>query len=212
MELLSPVFIHGWAFSSRVFNRCRGIKVELPGHGRNTEPYKNLESVVESLALSLPGRHDIVGWSLGGTLALMLAMKYPAKVNRLFLIGTSPYFGGAWSERNLRAFKLRIKREGVGAFRKMAYPKSFEDRLSEETALRMLEDFIKTDLRCRLPLLRKKTLIVHGERDVITPVKEALKLYNLVKGSKLIILPGGHFPAEDETGLLSTLLKVGRDL
>lgn len=208
MGLSYPLFIHGWAFSSKVFDGLVGIKVDLPAHGSNTEPYRGLERLVEDVALSLPGRHDLVGWSLGGSIALMLALRFPSKVNRLFLIGTSPFFGGAWPERNIKAFKLKIRREGISAFRRMAYPHPFEDRMEEEEGMRMLEDYINLDLRDRLPYLRKEVFVIQGERDTVVPLGEALKLRNLIKGSKLIILPGDHFPAQDERGLLSTLLKV----
>ncbi|WP_457601021.1 alpha/beta fold hydrolase [Hydrogenivirga sp.] len=209
MTLVNPVFIHGWAFSSKVFSTLRGVKPDLPAHGANRESYRGLERVVEDIAFSLHGRHDVVGWSLGGSIALMLALRFPGRVNRLFLIGTSPFFGGAWSERNIRAFKMRIKREGIRYFREIAYPGRFEDGLEEKDAMDMLEDYINLDLRRFVPLVKKETFIIQGEKDVVVPVKEALKLHNLIRGSKLIILPGGHFPAEDETGLLSTLLKVG---
>ena len=207
MGLRSPLFIHGWAFSSKVFGSLEGIKVDLPAHGSSQKSYENLEKVVEDIALSLPGRHDVVGWSLGGSIALMLALRFPSKVRRLFLIGTSPFFLGAWPERNIKAFKLRIRKEGVQTFRRMAYPGDFEDHLGEG-AFRMLEDYVNLDLRSRLPFLKKEVFILHGQRDTVVPVREAFKLHNLIKESKLIILPGGHFPAEDERSLLSALLKV----
>jgi len=209
MGLRRPVFIHGWAFSSKVFQDLSGVKVNLPAHGHDPEPYRGLESFVERLALSLPCKHDVVGWSLGGSIALMLGLRFPSKVSRIFLVGTSPFFGGAWPERNLRAFKLKIKKEGVQAFRRMAYPREFDDPMDEKEAMKILDDYINLDLRSRLPFLKKKVFIIHGENDPIVPPAEAFKLLNLVKGSKLIILPGGHFPAEDEKGLLSALLQIG---
>jgi pimeloyl-[acyl-carrier protein] methyl ester esterase len=208
MGLKAPLFIHGWAFSSRIFGKIGGIKPDLPAHGGSKEPYRSLEETARSIALSLPAKHDVVGWSLGGTIALLIALLFPQKVERLFLVGTSPFFRIAWSEKNLRAFKLRIRREGVRSFRRMAYPSDFRDGLEEEVALRILEDYINTDLRDRITSIKKRTYILQGEKDPIVPVEEAFKLKTLIKGSKLIILPGGHFPAEDETGLLSTLLKV----
>ena len=212
MLLLNPVFIHGWAFSSKIFGNLPGIKIDLPGHGKNEDRYESLLKTAQSIALSLPGKHDIIGWSLGGSLALLIASLFPSKVRRLFLIGTSPYFWGAWEEKNLRAFKLRIKREGVEVFRSMAYPRRFEDRLYLPDALRMLEDYMRMDLRDRASLLGKETFILQGEKDRIVPPLEAFKLHSLIKGSKLITLPGGHFPAEDERSLLSTLLKVSSDV
>ncbi len=209
MTLVSPVFIHGWAFSSRVFKSYKGIKVDLPAHGMNRERYLSFERMVEDIALKLPSRHDIVGWSLGGTVALLLALKFPDKVRKLFLIGVSPYFRGAWSATNLRAFRMMIKRRGISAFRELAFGKGFDDFLEEESAMKMLDDYINLDLRYRIPYIRKEVFILQGEDDRIVPVKESLKLHNLIKGSKLIILPGGHFPAEDEKSLFSALLKIG---
>ena len=208
MGLRNPLFIHGWAFSSKIFGSLKGIKVDLPAHSSDPEPYEGFDKMVGRLALSLPGEHDVIGWSIGGSVALMLALRFPKKVRRLFLIGTSPFFGGAWPERNLKAFRLKIRKEGISIFRRMAYPKPFEDSLSEEGAMRMLEDYIRLDLRGKLPLLRREVFILQGEGDLIVPVREAFKLHSLIKRSKLIILPGGHFPAEDERSLLSALLKI----
>jgi len=189
-----------------VFADLHGIKHDLPAHGTSREPYRNMEEVVEEIALRLPSRHDVVGWSLGGSLALLLALRFPSKVRRLILLGTSPHFGGAWSEKNLRAFRLMIRRRGVSAYREMI-TSGFEDRVEEGSALRMLEDYIALDLRPIIPLIEKEVFILQGERDQIVPVREALTLHNLLKRSKLIILPGGHFPAEDEKAAVSALLK-----
>ncbi len=208
MSFKNPVFIHGWSFSSHIFSTLPGIKIDLPSHGRNRKCYENFERMIIDIGLSLPSVHDVIGWSLGGSVALLLALTFPKKVRRLILIGTSPFFGGAWSVKNLRAFRMMIRRKGVEAFRKMAYRKDFECWLDKEGAMRMLEDYINLDLRDRLPLLKKEVLIVQGEDDVVVPVTEAFKLYNLIRGSKLIILPGGHFPAENEVGLLFKVLKI----
>jgi len=207
--LLKPLFIHGWAFSSKVFSSLPGIKVNLPSHGDNREPYRDLDSLVKEIALSLSSYHDVVGWSLGGSVALLLALRFPSKVRRVFLVGTSPYFKGAWSEKNIRAFRMMIRRRGIEAFRKIAYPKEFSDHVEGEGAMRMLEDYIELDLRSKLPYLKKEAFILQGIEDNVVPVGEAFKLHNLIKGSKLILLPGGHFPAENERSLLTKILKVG---
>ncbi len=154
-------------------------------------------------------KHDLIGWSLGASVAILVALKFPSKVKRLYLVGASPHFKSAWQEKNLRAFKARVRREGVGWFRKIAYPGNFDDRIDLKEALKMLDDYIELDLRAKLKNLSCETIIIHGKEDPITPVREAFKLHSLIRGSKLILLPGGHFPAEDEKGLLSEILKVG---
>ena len=109
--LQNPVFIHGWAFSSKVFEHFRGIKYDLPGHGKNRKPFKDFEEVLKELAQLTYKKHDIIGWSLGGSVALLFALRFPEKVNRLILIGTTPHFGGAWEEKNIKAMKLLIKKK-----------------------------------------------------------------------------------------------------
>ena len=209
---MDTLFLHGWAFSSKVFSAVEGIKPDLPGHGNNKDRYRGFEKLAEDIAFRLPAKYRIVGWSLGGSLALILALKFPAKVKELVLIGTSPFFGGAWDERNLRAFKLRVKKEGVAFFRKLAFPKPFEDTVELSVCLRMLEDYIRLDLRNALPYLKSRVFVIHGENDSVVPVEDAFKLHTLIKDSKLIILPGGHFPFENERSLLSTVLKVRSNL
>lgn len=205
---MPPLYIHGWGFSSKVFAGLPGIKPDLPAHGRNTNPYTCLDDVVRDIALSLPSRHDVVGWSLGGSLALLLALRFPSKVGRVILLGTSPYFGGAWSRANLRAFRSMVRKRGIGAFREIVAG-GFEDHVEEEEALRMLEDYINLDLRARIPFLDKEVVVVHGERDTVVPLREAFLLHNLLRRSKLIILPGGHFPSENERAVVSSLLASG---
>ncbi|NPA40719.1 MAG: alpha/beta fold hydrolase [Aquificae bacterium] len=212
MRLINPVFLHGWGFSSKVFGNIPAVKIDLPGHGKGSSDYRDMNSLVEEIALSLPSSHDIVGWSMGGSIALMLALRFPSKVRRLFLIGTSPYFGGAWSGKNVRALRMRVKREGIKVFRRIALSREFEDEFKEDIGMRMLEDYINLDLRDQLPTLKRGVFIIQGDRDLVVPPLEAYKLRLLIKGSKLVILPGGHFPFEDERSLLSTLLKVSSNL
>ena len=208
MGLSKPVYIHGWGFSSKVFASLEGIKPDLPAHGGNTSDYLGFEELVEQLALSLHSRHDLIGWSMGGSVAMLLALRFPRKVKRLFLIGATPFFGGAWSQKNIRAFKVRINRHGVEEFRRSALGRDFQDSFDVKEGMKLLEDYISMDLRSLLPYLHCPVFILHGTEDKVVPLREAFKLHALIKGSKLITLPGGHFPAGDEKSLLSEILKV----
>jgi pimeloyl-[acyl-carrier protein] methyl ester esterase len=208
--LLRPVLIHGWGFTKEVFESFKGIKLELPFHGNSRLNYSSMETLIDDIALSLPGKHDIVGWSMGGSIALLLAYRYPSKVRRLFLIGTTPFFGGAWHRKNIRAFLSMLRREGmkgVERFRLMAYGESFKGHIELEGALRMLRDYIALDIRHLLPFVRGEKFIIHGSEDNITPVHEAIKLYNLLGNAKLFILPGGHLPVRHEEDIVSKVLK-----
>ena len=209
--LQNPLFIHGWAFSSKIFENFRGVKYDLPGHGRNKKIFKSFDEILSELAEKTYKHHDVIGWSLGGSVALLFTLRFPQKVNRLFLIGTTPHFAGAWEEKNIKAMKLLIKKKGIRVFRELAFGE-FEDFFDEESGFKLLDAYIKLNLFPHLPKIDKEIYIIHGSEDKIVPLSEAYKLHRILKRSKLIILGGGHFPVRNEDELKTAVLKGGKNL
>jgi len=157
--------------------------------------------------LKIPFGSTLVGWSMGGTLALLVATFYPSKVSSLLLIGSTACFGCLWSKKELRGFLFRLHKEKekfLGEFRSRAYPKPFEDNLDLENGAKLLEDYFLTDLRSYLPYLPHRVFLLHGTKDRVVPLKASLELYNLTKRAKLITFAGGHFP-EDESIIFKVL-------
>src|SRR5271170_4832175 len=102
------VMLHGWAMHSGLFtpllprltHRYRVHRVDLPGHGRSATvaPY-TLDTIIAAVAAALAGSLSdadapltLLGWSLGGTIALRWARSEPARIARLILTGTTPCF------------------------------------------------------------------------------------------------------------------------
>jgi len=96
------IMLHGWAmhtgvwrdFALQMAEQCQVICVDLPGHGLSSSvsPY-TLDSVVDAIVKELPGQAcAVIGWSLGGNIALRLAEKYPERINSLILIASNPRF------------------------------------------------------------------------------------------------------------------------
>ena len=206
--LLNPVFIHGWGFSSRVFESFSGIKPDLPFHGRGENNYRGMDHLVDRLGEHLKDRHDLVGWSMGGSLAVLMACRFPERVNRLFLIGMTPCFRRAWKGSNIRAFRLMIRKKGINAFRRLAGLGDFEDHVDLEGALRLLEDYIDLDISDHLRALDKEAYVLHGREDKIVPFYEAHRVHSLLRRSKLITLNGGHLPLRDQETFIRTVFKV----
>ena len=206
--LQNPLFIHGWAFSSKIFKNFRGIKYDLPGHGKNRNPFKGFEQILTELSVITFKKHDIIGWSLGGSIAILFAYFFPKKVNRLFLIGSTPYFRMAWEEKNIKAMKLLIRKKGIKTFRELAFGE-FEDYFDEKSGFELLEAYITLNLYPCLSKIDKQIYIIHGVRDKIVPLSEAYKLYKHFKNANLIILGGGHFPVRNEEELKAAILKSG---
>ncbi len=101
--------------------RYRAIAPDIRGHGSasDAEPV-TLAAVLEDL-LGLPGRETVlVGYSMGGRIALHLALADPARIRRLVLIGASPGIADPDERAARRAADERLAAEieasSIGAF------------------------------------------------------------------------------------------------
>jgi len=95
------VLIHGWAmnnlvwgdFASTLAQSYRVICVELPGHGGSGDTSAwTMDELVQALAQQLPTSCHLLGWSLGGMIALAYARRYPQRVDRLVMMASSAKF------------------------------------------------------------------------------------------------------------------------
>src|SRR5579883_882509 len=111
----SLVLLHGWGLNLRVWDglaaalcdRFRIIAVDLPGHGRSDwlperSSLEEQAAQVRETVAALAPEYSLLGWSLGGQIALQLAAaqsssrapiphRHPgATVSRLVLIATTP--------------------------------------------------------------------------------------------------------------------------
>src|SRR5262249_22095280 len=102
----SLVLLHGWAMHSGWFapllpslaGRYRVTLVDLPGHGRSASPTAHtLEAITAAVARAVERESDnapmlLLGWSLGGAVALQWAQSEPERVRGLLLAATTPCF------------------------------------------------------------------------------------------------------------------------
>src|SRR5205085_6721705 len=138
------------------------------------------------LALA-PARFELAGYSMGGRIALSLALEAPERVARLTLVGASPGIADAGERRTRRAadeaLAERIEGEGIEAF--AAHWSSLPlwsgqptdvaasanaERLAQSpaglaAALRGLGTGVMEPLWERLPQLAIPVVLIVGERD-----------------------------------------------
>jgi pimeloyl-[acyl-carrier protein] methyl ester esterase len=119
----SVALLHGWGMNLRVFDMLRErlarrlsvTLADLPGHGQSPWPSDFSEArQLQALGRVLLPAETLIGWSLGGQLALSLALAHlaapaapptaaaaatPSTLKRLVLIATTPRFllGDDWS-------------------------------------------------------------------------------------------------------------------
>ncbi len=76
--------------------------------GAQPLPHNSLQSWADDLAEALPDNATLLGWSLGGQVAMRAALDHPHKISRLILLAATPRFvaGDGW-EHGMAATDLQ---------------------------------------------------------------------------------------------------------
>jgi 2-succinyl-6-hydroxy-2,4-cyclohexadiene-1-carboxylate synthase len=99
-ERESIVLLHGFGGTHRAWDgvlahlpaeRYRSLALDLPGHGDHVDAPRPItfEGCVESVLERSPERFVIAGYSMGGRVALHVALSAPARIERLVLVSTT---------------------------------------------------------------------------------------------------------------------------
>ncbi|MFL5656084.1 MAG: alpha/beta fold hydrolase [Ktedonobacteraceae bacterium] len=121
----------------------------------------------------------ILGISMGGRIALALALQHPKSVKKLVLVSTS-----ARSIKNWRSHFFSML-SGMPIFRSK-YPQPRYAFTQQRQA-----SFVY-NCTGKLHELHIPTVIMHGKKDKIVPYKLAEEMHTGIKGSKMLTFSGGH--------------------
>jgi 2-succinyl-6-hydroxy-2,4-cyclohexadiene-1-carboxylate synthase len=95
------------------------IAVDAPGHGGSRALRLDLADTADALAQQV-GRASYIGYSMGGRLALHVAVAHPSAVDRLVLVSASPGIADDDERAERKAsderLAVEIERDGVDAF------------------------------------------------------------------------------------------------
>ena len=190
--------LHGWSFDKGVWERTPFEKAEhltLPGHGESFFISSDILGLSREIGEYLPEDSVLVGWSLGATLAVVTASLYPKKVKGLILFApTLKFSGGAEPEGVVLRFLKMLKRrflETVMEFRTLCSTEEFSlPELNERKVTQLLESFSYFDLSDFARKIKVPTKIFVGERDSVTGVVGAYRLYLVIQSSTLSVFPG----------------------
>lgn len=166
--------------------RYRVIALDNRGVGRSDKPDQpytiemmadDTEGLLRALGVECA---NVLGVSLGGRIALGLALAHPERVGKLILVSTSARTGKRpwW-------FGLVGLLSGAPILRSK-YPQP------RYAFLRQREASTRFDCMARLPEIHTPTLILHGKRDKTTPYALAEELHAGITGSQLLPFAGGH--------------------
>jgi pimeloyl-ACP methyl ester carboxylesterase len=187
---------------------CRPIALELPLFDADLVDLSvpGLADYVRRFMEALELRPAVIGGnSLGGHLALELALAHPELVTGLILSGSSGLFERSFTRKvphRPSAAYVREKMEEIFYDSTLVTPEWVESirrivttpRLAVRV-LRVARAAKRHNLEERLGEIRVPTLIVWGKEDRITPPEVAERFHAGIPGSQLVYLPNcGHAP------------------
>ena len=206
------------------------IAVDLQGHGRTADIDRPLSiplmaddiaALITHLGLQ---RSDVMGYSLGGGVALQTAIRHPEVVDRLVLVSTPFRRNGFYPD--ILAQQGQVSAAAAEAMKQTPMYQMYSalaprpqdwGRLLGKIGEAMKEDF---DLTNGIKGIKATTLVVTGDADIFPPA-HAVEMFGLLGGgqrdggwdgsgrpkSRLAILPGlTHYTIGSDPALAATAI------
>jgi len=212
----------GWPSELRRLPHQNVIAIDLPGHGLSKLPAcLSLDGLLEKLTgfLSCMGFYQVnlVGFSLGGALALSFAHRYPSRVKKLALISCGNHFmvpDGIM--RHLRPpadiFKA-VEIFSQAAFHPKITP-SFRRKIIEplhdiNPAILAADFHIGRNFHAPIPQNKHKNplLLIGGTDDQITPPQSLRLLNSFSDNCRVELIPvAGHMVIYEKTRQVRDIL------
>jgi 3-oxoadipate enol-lactonase len=227
------VLLHPLALSGRSWELAREeliegrevVAVDLRGHGDSgwsgeSFTIEDIADDVATLLLALEIRQcDVVGMSMGGCVAMMLAAKRPTLVRRMALCDTTAWYGpnasAAWKKRARSAeenprqalIPFQLDRWFSDAFRnehpeKVQFAVETFTRTNADVHAQACRALGAFDARAVLDQIKSPTLVIAGAQDYATPASMARYLARSIPGAALTIWKGVRHFAVLESGAL----------
>ncbi len=237
------VFAHGLVFSGRMFDeqvsalkdRYRCITFDFRGQGQSqvTPDGYDMDSLCEDAA-QLIERLDcapchFLGFSMGGFVAMRLALRRPELVKSLILADTS---ADPEPKRNLRKYRLLnliARRVGPFAVARHVMPMMFSQKFlwDSDRAFKRREMRQQVVANDRIGVTRAvdgvihrqgvydeldkigiPTLVIIGDRDVATPPERSERISERIPDCQLVVIPeSGHMTPIEEPGAFNAALE-----
>jgi pimeloyl-ACP methyl ester carboxylesterase len=191
--------IWGWQVPALVADHHRVIVIDSRGHGRSSWDgrigYLLMEGDVIAVMDAAGVRQaDVVGWSDGAIVSLIMAMKHPQRVRRVFAFGANTDVAGglkplgAFAPASLRAAPL-LRAEYI---RDTGAAKGFDRLAAADVWMQLTQPNYLAD---KLAAIRGPAVaIADGDHDELIRHRHTEYLARTISGATLIWLPhAGHF-------------------
>jgi pimeloyl-ACP methyl ester carboxylesterase len=174
----------------------RVVLIDCRGHGASGKPHdaaayggdrraRDIVAVLDALGIETA---DLMGYSMGGLIALAAALRFPERVRALVVMGAHPF------AQDTAAYRLAVA-EGIGRWLAMVEAHGVE--LSSAARRRILANDIRAlqactahdrpDMSAALAALRSPLLAIAGTQD---PIFEAVRVFAGRTGGRFVALEG----------------------
>jgi pimeloyl-ACP methyl ester carboxylesterase len=195
------ILLHGgfanadfWGFEVPLLAETHEVIVaDSRGHGRSTmsdQPFTyNLMSsdVLQLLNYLKIKKVSIVGWSDGGIIGLILAMRHPDRINKLFTYGTNFNHSGDSSEPMDTAMSARFMAKVKADYHRLSPTPN--DFVKLRTALGKMYDAEPNLQPAEIKKIKAPTVIACGQYEQFIKREHFEELAHLIPGAKLVIIP-----------------------
>lgn len=225
------IIMHGWGCSNATVKSIAAIAAEqhtvynldLPGFGASSEPkdiwgvedyVTMLEEFVAKLGINSP---ILLGHSFGGRVGILYSSRN--QVSKLILVDAA----GVKPRRSLKyyfkvySFKLGKhlthlllgKENAEKRIELQRQKKGSADYAAASPMMRLiLSKTVNQDLKYAMPHIKAPTLLIWGENDTATPLRDAKIMERLIPDAGLVSFPGcGHYSFLDNPYQFAAVLR-----
>tara|TARA_B100000131_G_scaffold305871_1_gene332316 strand:- start:7 stop:765 length:759 start_codon:yes stop_codon:yes gene_type:complete len=229
------LFVHPLGVDHSVFNKVmEGLyqdytcySVDIRGHGKSpvVEPPYSIDEMAEdiSFTFSFDKPVNVMGVSIGGMIAMSLAIKKLIPIKKLILSDTGHVIGNykLWQERIdlvnsgglQKIVDMAIERWFPEEFR-TKFPELMDDckRLQLKTPVKgyvgACQAIQSANLTDEVFKIENDTLVINGTKDISTPPELGMQLKDLIPNGTFKELDGiGHVPPLQDPNLTIKILK-----
>jgi len=224
---MNIVLLHGWGFQSNIWQQFiphlnqqfRITALDLLGFGKTTLPKEtiSLDLMTKHILENAPESAAFIGWSLGGLVAMDIAIHYPQRITHLITFASTPKFVATddWpgmSSHLLNQFYQSLKMDyqaTLQQFTLLQFYGSDTDRSVIKSVKQLvsnsppskralnegLDILKKTDLRTNLAKIQCPQQYIYGQCDTLVPPEVAEKIKPLANNAQVDMLPNvSHAP------------------
>lgn len=230
------VILQGWGTDMSVYDSvaaalplsCRAIQFDLPGFGKSEEPKeawnvdRYTDFFIEFMSALQLKKVSLIGHSYGGRVIIKLFSRkdLPFEVDKVILMDSA----GVLPVRTLKQ-KINIRKYKIlkSIFNTKLFYALFPELVEDWRMRQGSEDYrratpimrqnlvmaVNEDLTPYLPAIDKDCLLIWGDKDTATPIRDAHIMEEKIPKAALVVFEGcGHYSFLEQPGRFKSIVKA----